>query len=82
MASSNSDLLNVIAMVSKKTNIAVGENTEAMVSDQFKSFRLALWTRHAQRNSSENLNADVMSKQESSFVTGNSAIYFPRHPHY
>jgi hypothetical protein len=80
MASSNSDLLNVIAMVSKKTNIAVGETTEAMVSDQFKSFRLALWTRHAQRNSSENLN--VMSEQESSFVTGNSAIYFPRHPHH
>jgi len=51
-----------------------------MVSDQFKSFRLALWTRHAQRNSSENLN--VMSEQESSFVTGNSAIYFPRHPHH
>lgn len=63
MASSNSDLLSVIAMVSKTTNIAVGENTEAMVSDQFKSLRLALWTRHAQRNSSENLNMDVMSEQ-------------------
>jgi len=83
MASSNSDILNVISVFSKKPNSNKNDQKDALpISDQFKDFSSALWARRAQIYPSENPSAEDQNEKSAAFVKGNSAIYFSNRRYY
>lgn len=89
MASDNDVIFDVISQFSnsvEKISVKVKskhysnnlEKHESAVSDQFKYFRDALWTKHSQLNSY--LQQTVVEQETPSIVVGDSAVFYPRRP--